>query len=104
MSTVTVVMMMVVSIIAPRWTPQTSGVTTRLRGVSAVNERIAWASGAGSTVLRTDDGGRASVAFDALQSARARRTDILIADTAGRLHTQQGLMAELGKIRLTLKP
>ena len=44
----------------------------------------------------------ASVAFDALQSAKARGTDVLIADTAGRLHTQQGLMAELGKIRRVL--
>ncbi len=42
---------------APQWTPQTSGVTTRLRGVSTVSEDIAWASGAGSTVLRTTDGG-----------------------------------------------
>lgn len=42
---------------APRWTTQTSGVTARLRGVSAVNERVAWASGSGSTVLRTTDGG-----------------------------------------------
>jgi photosystem II stability/assembly factor-like uncharacterized protein len=41
----------------PQWTPQTSGVTARLRGVSAVNERVAWASGANSTVLRTTDGG-----------------------------------------------
>jgi len=41
----------------PRWTVQTSGVTHRLRGVSAVNEQVAWASGAGSTVLRTTDGG-----------------------------------------------
>jgi fused signal recognition particle receptor len=44
----------------------------------------------------------ASVAFDALQSAKAREFDILIADTAGRLHTQAGLMAELGKIRRVL--
>jgi photosystem II stability/assembly factor-like uncharacterized protein len=44
-------------ILAPRWTLQTSGVTARLRGVSAVNERVAWASGAGATVLRTTDGG-----------------------------------------------
>ena len=44
----------------------------------------------------------ASVAFDALQSARSRGIDVLIADTAGRLHTQQGLMAELGKIRRVL--
>jgi photosystem II stability/assembly factor-like uncharacterized protein len=43
----------------PRWTPQTSGVTARLRGVSAVNDRVAWASGAGGTVLRTADGGAA---------------------------------------------
>ena len=41
----------------PRWTVQTSGITHRLRGVSAVNEQVAWASGAGSTVLRTTDGG-----------------------------------------------
>jgi photosystem II stability/assembly factor-like uncharacterized protein len=43
--------------IAPRWEPQTSGVTARLRGVSAVTDRVAWASGAGGTVLRTADGG-----------------------------------------------
>ncbi|HKB64232.1 MAG TPA: hypothetical protein VKC61_00135 [Pyrinomonadaceae bacterium] len=41
----------------PQWALQSSGVTTRLRGVSAVSERIAWASGADSTVLRTTDGG-----------------------------------------------
>jgi photosystem II stability/assembly factor-like uncharacterized protein len=39
------------------WTLQSSGVTSRLRGVSAVSERIAWASGSGSTILRTADGG-----------------------------------------------
>jgi fused signal recognition particle receptor len=47
-------------------------------------------------------GDAASVAFDALQAAQARGIEILIADTAGRLHTQQGLMAELGKIRRVL--
>ncbi|MCU1268532.1 MAG: hypothetical protein JWM21_4850 [Acidobacteria bacterium] len=41
----------------PHWIVQSSGVTGRLRGVSAVSERVAWASGAGSTVLRTTDGG-----------------------------------------------
>jgi fused signal recognition particle receptor len=40
----------------------------------------------------------ASVAFDALQAAKSRGIDVLIADTAGRLHTQTGLMNELGKI------
>lgn len=41
----------------PQWSQQTSGVTARLRGVSAVSDRVAWASGADSTVLRTTDGG-----------------------------------------------
>lgn len=45
----------------------------------------------------------ASVIFDALQSAKARKIDILIADTAGRLHTQQGLMAELTKIKRVIQ-
>lgn len=44
----------------------------------------------------------ASVIFDALQSARARGMDILIADTAGRLHTQENLMDELKKIKRVL--
>lgn len=41
----------------------------------------------------------AAVAFDALQAARARRIDVLIADTAGRLHTQSNLMDELRKVK-----
>src|SRR4030095_9294440 len=41
----------------PHWTIQTSGVTARLRGVSAVSDQVAWASGADSTVLRTTNGG-----------------------------------------------
>ncbi len=44
-------------VVAPQWTRQDSGVTARLRGVSAVNDRVAWASGSGGTVLRTADGG-----------------------------------------------
>lgn len=40
-----------------QWQPQTSGVTVRLRGVSAVSSTVGWASGAGGTVLRTTDGG-----------------------------------------------
>jgi len=47
----------VLAIQSPNWTLQNSGVTARLRGVSAVDARIAWASGSGSTVLRTADGG-----------------------------------------------
>jgi photosystem II stability/assembly factor-like uncharacterized protein len=41
-----------------RWEPQSSGVTGRLRGVSAMSSTVAWASGQGGTVLRTADGGR----------------------------------------------
>jgi photosystem II stability/assembly factor-like uncharacterized protein len=41
----------------PTWAVQNSGVTARLRGVSAVNECIVWSSGSGSTVIRTTDGG-----------------------------------------------
>jgi photosystem II stability/assembly factor-like uncharacterized protein len=41
----------------PGWTVQASGVATRLRGVSAVSDRVAWASGAEGTVLRTEDSG-----------------------------------------------
>ena len=44
-------------LVAPVWTDQSSGVTARLRGVSAVSDRVAWASGGGGTVLRTGDGG-----------------------------------------------
>lgn len=42
---------------SPHWTLQKSGVGARLRSVSAVDNRVAWASGSGSTVLRTTDGG-----------------------------------------------
>lgn len=44
----------------------------------------------------------ASVVYDALQSARAREVDVLIADTAGRLHTQSNLMDELAKVKRVL--
>ncbi|PJD92529.1 MAG: signal recognition particle-docking protein FtsY [Legionella sp.] len=45
----------------------------------------------------------ASVIFDALQAAKARGMDVLIADTAGRLHTQDNLMAELKKVKRVLQ-
>lgn len=45
----------------------------------------------------------ASVIFDAMESAKAKKVDILIADTAGRLHTDSGLMQELGKINRVIK-
>ena len=57
MSIVSLMIVVVYALVAPRWTLQTSGVTARLRGVSAVSERVAWTSGSGATVLRTSDGG-----------------------------------------------
>ncbi len=45
----------------------------------------------------------ASVVFDALQAAKARKIDVLIADTAGRLHTQSNLMEELKKVKRVLQ-
>jgi len=54
-------------------------------------------------ISQGQDADAASVIFDALTAARARGTDVLIADTAGRLHTQGGLMDELGKIARVLK-
>ncbi len=50
-------------------------------------------------IAQGQDADPAAVAFDALQAARARGHGVLVADTAGRLHTQHGLMAELGKIK-----
>jgi photosystem II stability/assembly factor-like uncharacterized protein len=73
----------VVVALVPRWTLQTSGVTARLRGVSAVSEKVAWASGSGSTVLRTTDGGatwqKITVTSDALDF---RDIDAVDAQTA----------------------
>ncbi|TAK38222.1 MAG: signal recognition particle-docking protein FtsY [Lysobacteraceae bacterium] len=70
---------------------------------AAVAQLQAWGERNGVTVVaQGQDADPASVAFDALQAAKARGVEVLIADTAGRLHTQQGLMAELGKIRRVL--
>ncbi|TAL86725.1 MAG: signal recognition particle-docking protein FtsY [Rhodanobacter sp.] len=54
-------------------------------------------------IAQGQDADAASVIFDAVQAARSRGIDVLIADTAGRLHTQAGLMDELGKIARVLK-
>ena len=54
-------------------------------------------------ISQGQDADAASVIFDALQTARSRGADVLVADTAGRLHTQGGLMDELGKIARVLK-
>jgi fused signal recognition particle receptor len=70
---------------------------------AAVAQLQAWGDRNGvAVVAQGQNADAASVAFDALQAAKARGVDVLIADTAGRLHTQQGLMAELSKIKRVL--
>ncbi|MDX1625380.1 MAG: signal recognition particle-docking protein FtsY [Wenzhouxiangellaceae bacterium] len=67
---------------------------------AAVEQLQAWGERNDVPVMAQGQGAdSAAVIFDALQSAKARGVDVLIADTAGRLHTQEHLMAELGKIR-----
>ena len=62
-----------------------------------------WGERAGWPVIAAaPDSDPAAVAFDALQAARARGVRRLIVDTAGRLHSKSGLMAELEKIRRVL--
>jgi len=71
---------------------------------AAVAQLQAWGERNGVPVVaQGQNADAASVSFDALQAAKARGTEVLIADTAGRLHTQQGLMAELGKIKRVLQ-
>jgi fused signal recognition particle receptor len=71
---------------------------------AAVAQLQAWGERNGVPVVaQGQNADSASVSFDALQAAKARGVEVLIADTAGRLHTQQGLMAELGKIKRVLQ-
>ncbi|MCR6496835.1 signal recognition particle-docking protein FtsY [Thermomonas sp. S9] len=71
---------------------------------AAVAQLQAWGERNGvAVVAQGQNADAASVAFDALQAARARGIDVLIADTAGRLHTQGGLMDELAKVARMLR-
>jgi photosystem II stability/assembly factor-like uncharacterized protein len=88
----------VYALAAPRWTVQTSGVTARLRGVSAVSERVVWASGSASTVLRTTNGGatwrKLKVTGDALDF---RDIDAIDAQTAYVLSIGNGAASRIYK-------
>ncbi len=67
---------------------------------AAVDQLAVWTDRAGVPLIRAQAGADpAAVTFDAVSAARARGTDIVIVDTAGRLHTRANLMGELGKIR-----
>lgn len=71
---------------------------------AAVEQLGRWGERLGIPVIRQGSGADpASVIFDAAQAARARQIDVVIADTAGRLHTQGHLMEELKKIKRVLQ-
>ena len=70
---------------------------------AAIDQIKVWGERNGVPVVAQQPGAdSAAVIFDALQSATARSTNVLIADTAGRLHTRTGLMEELAKVRRVL--
>ena len=70
---------------------------------AAVDQLAIWAERAGAGLVRHKDGtDPAAVAFDAVESAMARRVDIVIVDTAGRLHTQINLMEEIKKVKRSI--
>jgi len=67
---------------------------------AAVEQLEVWATRAGVDFIKARSGSDpAAVVFDAVTAAQARRRDVLLVDTAGRLHTRANLMAELDKIR-----
>ncbi|ULQ45264.1 signal recognition particle-docking protein FtsY [Flagellatimonas centrodinii] len=71
---------------------------------AAVQQLGTWATRTQTQMLSQGEGAdAASVIFDAVQSAKARGTDVVIADTAGRLHTQGHLMEELRKIKRVIQ-
>ena len=67
---------------------------------AAVNQLAEWADRAGTQIVRGTEGGDpGAVAYDGVAAAQARGADVVICDTAGRLHTHGSLMEELGKVR-----
>ncbi len=70
---------------------------------AAVEQLSVWAERSGSEFIKAHSGAdAAAVAFDAISRAKARATDVVIIDTAGRLHTSSNLIEELKKIRRVL--
>jgi fused signal recognition particle receptor len=69
---------------------------------AAIEQLVVWGTRTGSEIVKTKSGGDpAAVVYDALASALARNADVVIVDTAGRLHNKQNLMAELDKMKRT---
>ena len=66
---------------------------------AAADQLEIWAERSGAGIVRQNEGADpASVVFDGIRAAKARNADIILIDTAGRLHNKQNLMNELGKI------
>ena len=66
---------------------------------AAADQLEIWAGRSGASLVRQNEGADpASVVYDGIQSAKAKGADVIIIDTAGRLHNKQNLMNELGKI------
>lgn len=66
---------------------------------AAADQLEIWADRSGADIVRQNEGADpASVVYDGIQAAKARNTDVIIIDTAGRLHNKQNLMNELNKI------
>ena len=66
---------------------------------AAADQLEIWAQRSGASIVRQNEGADpASVVFDGIQSAKAKGADVIIIDTAGRLHNKQNLMNELNKI------
>jgi fused signal recognition particle receptor len=69
---------------------------------AAIEQLAVWGQRTGVEMIKTKQGGDPSaVLFDGIRAAQARAIDVLIVDTAGRLHTKDNLMAELSKMRRT---
>ena len=66
---------------------------------AAADQLEIWAGRSGASIVRQHEGADpASVVYDGIQAAKARKSDVIIIDTAGRLHNKQNLMNELNKI------
>jgi fused signal recognition particle receptor len=71
---------------------------------AAVEQLAEWAERSGADILRAAPGSDpGAVAYDAVEAARARGHDVVLVDTAGRLHTQDHLMQELAKVRRVIE-
>jgi fused signal recognition particle receptor len=92
--------------LAARWTA--AGATVLIAAAdtfraAAVDQLAVWAERAGAEIVRHKHGtDPAAVAFDALEAGMARGVDVVIVDTAGRLHTKVNLMEEVKKVKRSL--